>query len=142
MRFGNQLTRERLKRDIHQGTNTPSARAKVLFAAASAAFKENDQRTTASHNRCNDSRHLGQSFLCQHHRCASGTERSKTFVRIPETIALQIPRQHGAFRMGIRGRSRICEHKMSPSTARREDADQWFHRGSELTDTFTSTLEL
>ena len=71
---------------------------------------------------------LGQSVLCQHHRCASGRKRPRTLVHFPETVALQTPRQqprmeHSEWVSG--SKPKIVSTRWVHPTARWEDADQW-----------------
>ena len=76
-------------------------------------------------NRCQRFSGLGSIIPLPTSSLRFRKRKLEDFARIPETVALQIPRQDGALRIGIRGRSQNCDHKMSASTARREDADQW-----------------
>ena len=91
---------------------------------------------------------LGQSVLCQHHRCASERKRTRTLVLFQETVALQTPRQqprmeHSEWVSGVEAESLRAQdgsiqqrggtqHKMLTSGP---------HGESELIGTFTATLE-
>ena len=124
-----------LKRDIHQGTNTPSARAKVPSAAASLALKENDQRTTAFHNRC---QRLSKTWVNPSLPTSSLRFRKKkpkvfsTLLRNSSPANSSSAATHGALRVGIRVEAEsLSSTRWIHPTARwdtAQDADQWSSR--------------